>query len=125
MAKKISKRVTITQDVPEQVVLLQRPPGIGLKKWVDMESARLRYEYPKPKETSKELGLVAAEIMDVTRHEAKDWDEKYQLAKLMVRELLGWASVGTANGVPFVERRQFPVSGYAVDAYDQDALYPL
>lgn len=117
--------VQITQDVPEQLTLLRRPPGIGLERWVKMESARLTAEYPKPKEDSVELGTEFAVMMDVARHERNDWNQTYELFKLLLRERMGWASRATANGQPFVERRQFHVSGYPVEPYDQDALYPL
>lgn len=125
MATIITQRAVITQDMPSRLLTLQLPPGVTLDKWVEAETARLRQAYPKPKAAAVELGAEAAEMLRIAKNNRDEWEQKYQLYKLILREDLGWAKKGLANDIPFIERRQFPVRGYEVEAYDQDALYPL
>jgi hypothetical protein len=125
MAVTVTQRSVITEDVPSRLLALTLPPGVTLDKWVEMETARLRHAYPKPKVAAAELGLDYAEMLRVARHNRNYWAERYELLKLDLREELAWAKKGTVNGIPFVDRRQFPVNGYAVESYEQDALFPV
>lgn len=123
--KTIRQRTEITEDYPSQLLLLRRPPGVSLEKWVRSETHRLKETFPEIKETAKELGPEAAEMLRTAKHNRDLWNERYELLKLDIREQLGWAKKGTVNDIPFIERRIFPVRDYHVDAREEDALYPL
>lgn len=125
MGTTVSHRAVVSVDAPSHLLTLQLPPGMTLEKWVEQETARLREQYPRPKEPAKELGRDYAEMLRTAKHQRDFWTTKYELLKLELREDLGWAKKGLADGIPFIDRRQFPVSGYTVDSYDQDALFPV
>lgn len=125
MAITITQRTQITQDVPSKLIALELPPGVSLEKFVEQETERLRGLYPKPKVNSIELGSELAEMLQVARANLHFWEERYALVKLAIREELGFAKKGLNGGVPFVDRRQFPVSEYHVEPFDQDAIYPV
>lgn len=118
-------RTVIKQDVPSGLLTLTLPPGISLDKWVKMETARIEHQYPSIKEGSVELGAETEEIFRICKAERDTWNIRYEVAKLHLREDLGYAKRGLANGIPFIERRITSVSDYHVDAYEQDALYPI
>jgi hypothetical protein len=123
--KTIRQRTEVTEDYPSQLLLLRRPPGVSLVKWVKSETGRLKETYPEIKESAKELGPEAAEMLRTAKYNRDLWSERYELVKLEIREQLGWAKKGTASDIPFIERRKFTVRDYHVNAYDEDALYPL
>lgn len=125
LATTISHRAVITQDVPSHLLTLKLPAGFSLDKWVEQENARIRQMYPTYKDPAKELGREYAEMWRLARYNVRFWAERYELLKLETREELGWAKKGLADGIPFVDRRMFPVQGYEVDGYEQDALYPV
>jgi hypothetical protein len=118
-------RSVIHRDVPTSLLTLQLPPGVSLDKWVKMETARLRHQYPEVKEPSVELGGETSEILDICKAERDLWTMRYEVHKLHIREEMGYAYRGLAEGLPFIERRITPVKGYEVNPYEQDALYPL
>lgn len=122
---KIRYRAEIVEDVPSRLLTLQLPPGISLDKWVKMETARLRHAYPEPKELATELDPELAEMLITSKAQLKRWTKSYQLTKLEIRGELGFHQVGTVRGVPFAERRMYPVKGYTVHPYDLDAIFPL
>ncbi len=121
----VTQRSVITQDVPSRLLTLTLPAGVTLDKWVETETARLRHQYPKPKAGAVELGRDYAEMLRIARDRRNYWNERYELLKLDLREELGWAKKGTADEIPFIDRRQFPVKGYEVESYEQDALFPV
>jgi hypothetical protein len=125
MTTTVEHRSVIRQDVPSGLLTLQLPPGVSLDKWVEMENTRLKHQFPAIKEPYAELGAEASEILNICKAERALWAMRYEVHKLRLREDLGFAQRGLANGVPFIERRMFPVKGYEVDPYEQDALYPL
>lgn len=125
MTRTITKRARIVEDVPAHLVEVKLPPGVTLEKYIETVNARLKGLYPKPKVDSVELGPECAEMIRIAKYNRDLWEMRYQLLKLEIREQLGFAKKGTADGIPFIDRRQFPVSGYKVDPYDQDAIYPL
>ena len=121
----VTQRSVITQDVPSRLVAISLPPGLTLEKYVEAETDRLRGLYPKPTVNSVELGPEIAEMLEIARYNRAYWEERYQLTKLAIREELGFAKKGLNGGVPFVDRRQFPVTGYEVESFEQDAIFPL
>lgn len=123
--KTIRQRTEVTEDYPSQLLLLKRPPGVSLVKWVKSETGRLKETYPEIKEAAKELGPEAAEMLRTAKYNRDLWNERYELVKLEVREQMGWAKKGTALDVPFIERRKFTVRDYHVNSYEEDSLYPL
>jgi hypothetical protein len=121
----VEHRSVIRQDVPSGLLTLQLPPGISLDKWVKMENARLKHQYPAVKESYAELGSDAKEILEVCKAERDLWTMRYEVHKLHLREDLGFAHRGLAEGVPFIERRITKVKPYSVPEQEQDALYPI
>ena len=125
MTTTVEHRSVIRQDVPSGLLTLQLPPGVSLDKWVEMENVRLKQQFPVVKEPYAELGIEASEILNICKAERALWAMRYEVHKLRLREELGFAHRGLANGVPFIERRIMNVRGYEVEPYEQDALYPL
>lgn len=125
MAVTVSQRSVITQDVPSRLLAITLPPGVTLEKFVEAETERLRGLYPKPKTGSIELGPEVAEMLQIAKYNRAFWEERYQLTKLEIREQLGWAKKATNGGIAFADRRQFPVTGYEVESFEQDAIFPL
>jgi len=125
MAVTVTQRSVINQDVPSRLLAVTLPPGTTLERFVEQETDRLKALYPKPKTQSVELGPELAEMLQIARYNRNYWEERYQLVKLALREELGFAKKGTSGGVPFVDRRQFPVTGYEVEPFEQDGIYPL
>jgi hypothetical protein len=125
MSTTYEHRSVIRRDVPTGLLTLQLPPGVSLDKWVKMETARLRHQFPEVKEASVELGKEASEILDICKAERDLWTMRYEVHKLHIREDMGYAHRGLADGLPFIERRITPVKGYEVNPYEQDALYPV
>lgn len=121
----VTQRSVITQDVPSRLVAISLPPGTTLERYVEAETDRLRGLYPRPTVNSVELGSELAEMLDIAKYNRAFWEEKYQLTKLAIREELGFAKKATSGGIAFADRRQFPVSGYEVESFDQDGIYPL
>lgn len=121
----IRHRAQITEDVPSRLLTLELPPGVSLAKWVKMEEARIKYAYPEAKDTEVPVDPDLAESFLVSKAQLKRWTQSYKLAKLEIREEMGWARTGTVNGVPFVRRRQYPVKGYEVHGYELDAIFPV
>lgn len=125
MSVTVTQRSVITQDVPSRLLAVTLPAGTTLEKYVEQETDRLRGLYPKPKINSAELGPELAEMLSIAKYNRTYWEERYQLTKLAIREELGWAKKGLSGGVPFVDRRIFPVTGYEVEPYEQDAIFPV
>lgn len=125
MSTTVEHRSVIRQDVPTGLLTLHLPPGISLDKWVRMETARIKHQYPVIKESYAELGAEAKEILEICKAERDVWNMRYELHKLRLREDLGFAHRGQANGIDFIERRITKVREYSVPEQEQDALYPL
>lgn len=125
MATTITRRAVITQDVPDYLLTLELPGGMTLDKWVEMETARIRQMYPDYKDRDVELGREYGEMFRIARHNRTEWEKRYELLKLDVREQMGWHRRGLADGLPFVTRRINNVKPYAVPGYVNDALYPV
>jgi hypothetical protein len=125
MATKITQRAVVTEDMPSGLLTLKLPPGVTLDNWVKHETMRLRGLYPNPKNPYTELGTEAAEMFRIARANRQLWNERYELLKLKLREDMEWGKKGTADGVPFIDRRIFHVDEFSTSEHDVDALYPL
>lgn len=125
MATKITQRAVVTEDMPSKLLTLKLPPGVTLDAWVEQENQRLRSRYPNVKHPYTELGDESAEMFRIARYNRTLWEQRYQLVKLMLREDLEWGKKGTANGIPFIDRRIFHVDMFETPEHDVDALYPL
>lgn len=121
----VTQRSVITQDVPSRLVAIEVPAGTTLEKYIEAETERLRTKYPEPTVNSIELGSELAEMLHIARANRAYWEERYQLTKLAIREELGFAKKGLNGGIPFVDRRIFPVTGYEVENFTQDAIFPV
>lgn len=114
----------VTQRLPSGLLAVELPPGVSLDKYIAQETEKLKERYPL-KATSTELGSELRAMYEVGRDMRNLWEMRYELVKLRLREEMKSAKIGMADGMPFVARRQHPVSGYTVDPYEQDALYPV
>jgi len=125
MAVTVRQRSVLEIDVPSYLLTLELPPGMSLDKWVEKETERIKQMYPDYKDTDVELGREYGEMYRTARFQRNEWEKRYELLKLDARERLGWARRGTADGLPFVQRRINNVKPYAVPGYVNDALYPV
>jgi hypothetical protein len=125
MAIKITQRAVVTEDMPSGLLTLKLPPGTTLDKWVEHENARLKDRFPEIKHATKELGPELSEMLQIARRNKKLWEERYELIKLQIREEMEWSKKGTANDVPFIDRRIFHVKTFETPEHDVDALFPL
>ncbi len=124
MTTTYSQRTIVTRDVPTRLLTLDLPPGVTLDRWVKAETERLRLEYPKMRNTSAEMDPEFREMLTIARADRTGAERRYELLKLELRAQLGAHRQGTANGIPFIARRQTPIEGHVVDPYVQDALFP-
>lgn len=118
-------RTRVVEKLPSGLLTLSLPPGMTLDRWVATETARLRRTYPAPKTAVTDLSPELADMYVTAREQRKLWDTRYELVKLRIREELGWAKIGLDRDMPFVTRRQYPVSSYEVESFDMDAIFPL
>jgi hypothetical protein len=125
MPRTISRRVTITQDMPAALEDLKLPPGVTLDKFLDAEKQRISAKYPVVKEGVTEVDPELKEMMRIADREQKYWEEKRQLVRLRIREQMGFAKKAAADGEVFAERRMFPVDEKITDSYDVDAIYAV
>lgn len=125
MTVKVTQRAVVTEDMPSGLLTLKLPPGVTLDNWVTQETARIRALYPVPKNDYTELGTETAEMLRIARFNRQMWEQRYELLKLRIREDMAWGKKGTADGVPFIDRRIFHIDEHPTAAHDVDALYPL
>lgn len=118
-------REILTQEVPSGLLTLDLPPGVSLDKWVEMETARIKYEYPEITQEAVELGPERREEYVVARHLLRQAEQRYELCKLQLREEMGPARKATANGVGYAFRYITPVAGFWTSDHVRDVVQPL
>ena len=118
-------REILTTEIPSGLLTLQLPPDVSLDKWVEMETSRLKHEYPEIIKESVELGPERREEYVTARYLLRQAEQRYELCKLRLREDMGAAKKATANDVPFAFRYITPVDGFYTQPYTRDVVQPL
>lgn len=118
-------RELLTQEIPSGLLTLHLPPDVSLDKWVEMETHRLRYEYPEITKESVELGPERREEYVTARYLLREAEQRYELCKLRLREDMGAAKKATSNQIPFASRYITPVTGFYTEPYIRDVVQPL
>lgn len=118
-------REILTQEIPSGLLTLKLPPDMSLDKWVEMETARLKNEYPEIIKESVELGPERREEYVTARYLLREAEQRYELCKLRLREEMGAAKKATANGNPYAFRYITPVPGFWTQDHIRDVVQPL
>jgi hypothetical protein len=118
-------REILTQEIPSGLLTLRLPPDMSLDKWVEMETARLKQEYPEITKETIELGPERREEYVTARYLLREAEQRYELCKLQLRESMGAAKKATANNIPYAFRYITDVDGFYTQPYTRDVVQPL
>lgn len=125
MATKVSRRATVTENVPAALMDLELPPGYTLDNWVREEKARIKRMFPIVKTGVGEVGGELREMKKEADRLAKQWEIRRQLVNLLILERMGFAKKAAGDGEIFAEHRMYDIVDAAppVD-HEVNALFP-
>jgi hypothetical protein len=98
---------------------------MSLDKWVELETGRLKDEYPEILKEAVELGPERREEYVTARYLLREAEQRYELCKLRLREEMGAARKATANEIPYAFRYITPVEGFFTQSHIRDVVQPL